>query len=40
MIVAECPKIFDVQYIWGRKFVSLEKIFVKYLYTIFHLVFT
>ena len=28
MIVAECPKIFDVQCIWGRIFVSLEKIFV------------
>ena len=37
MVVAECPKIFDVQCIWGRIFVSPEKIFVfKYLQTIFH----
>ena len=28
IIVAECPKIFDVQCIWGRTFESLEKIFV------------
>ena len=28
MVVAECSKIFDVQCIWGRIFVSLEKIFV------------
>ena len=27
MVVAECPKLFDVQCIWGRIFVSLEKIF-------------
>ena len=41
MIVVECRKIFDVQCIWGRIFVSLEKIFVfKYSQTIFHLVFT
>ena len=33
-VVAECPKILDVQSIWGRIFVSLENIFVfKYLYT-------
>ena len=32
MVVAECPKIFDVQCIRGRIFVSLENIFVyKYL---------
>ena len=32
MTVAERPKIFDVQCIWLRIFVSLEKIFVfKYL---------
>ena len=32
MIVAECPKIFDVQCIWEMIFVSLEKMFVfKYL---------
>ena len=31
MIVAECPKIFDVQ-CWGKIFDSLEKIFIfKYL---------
>ena len=41
MVVAECPKILDVQCIWGGIFVSLEKIFVfKYSQTIFHLVFT
>ena len=41
IVVAECPKIFDVQCIWGRIFVSLEKIFVfKYLQTIFNLVST
>ena len=41
MIVAECPKIFDVQCIWGRILVSLEKIFVfKYSQTMFNLVFT
>ena len=28
MVVAECPKIFDFQCIWGRIFVSLENIFV------------
>ena len=28
IVVTEGPKIFDVQYIWGRIFVSLEKIFV------------
>ena len=28
MVVAECPKIFDVECIWGRIFVSLENIFV------------
>ena len=28
MIVAECPKIFDGQCIWGMIFVSLEKTFV------------
>ena len=28
MVVAECTKIVDVQCIWGRIFVSLEKIFV------------
>ena len=28
MVVAECPNIFDVQFIWGRVFVSLENIFV------------
>ena len=41
VVVAECPKLFDVQCIWGRIFVSLEKIFVfiKYLQTIFVLVF-
>ena len=40
MTVAECPKIFDVQCIWGKIFVSLGKAFVfKYLQTIFHLVF-
>ena len=27
MIVAKCPKIFDVQCIWGKIFVSAEKIF-------------
>ena len=27
MAVTECPKIFQVQCIWGRIFVSLEKIF-------------
>ena len=32
MVVAEFPKIFDVQCIWGRIFVSLERILVfKYL---------
>ena len=32
MVVPEGPKIFDVPYIWGRIFVSLEKVFVfKYL---------
>ena len=25
MVVAECPKIFDIQCIWRRIFVSLEK---------------
>ena len=36
----DCPKIFDVQCIWGRIFVSLENIFVfKYSQTIFNLVF-
>ena len=40
MVVAESPKIFDVQDIWGRVFVCLEKIFVfKYLQTVFHLIF-
>ena len=28
MVVAEGPKIVDVQCIWGRAFVSFEKIFV------------
>ena len=28
MVVAEGPKIFDAQCIWGRISVSLEKIFV------------
>ena len=38
--VAEGPKIFDVQCIWGKIFVSLEKNFVfKHSKTIFHLVF-
>ena len=27
MVVAEGPKIFNVQCIWGRIFVSLEKVF-------------
>ena len=37
MFVAECPKIFHVQCICGRIFVSLEKIFVfKYSQTIFN----
>ena len=41
MVIAECPKIFDVQCIWGRIFVSLEKIFVfKCSQNIFRLVFT
>ena len=41
MVVHEGPKIFYVQWIWRRIFVSLEKIFVfKCLQTIFHLVFT
>ena len=41
MVVAECPNIFDVQCIWGKIFVSLEKIFgFKYSWTIFHLAFT
>ena len=41
MVVAECPKVFDVHCIWGRIVVSLEKIFVfKYSYTLFQLVFT
>ena len=32
MIVAECPKIIDVQCCWGKIFESLEKIFIfKYL---------
>ena len=32
MVVAEGPKIFDVQWIWGRMFVSREKDFAfKYL---------
>ena len=36
MVVAEGPKIFDVHCIWGKIFVSLEKIFVfKYSQTIF-----
>ena len=38
MVVADGPKIFDVQCIWGRIIVSLEKIFVfKYSQTIPHL---
>ena len=41
MVDVEWLKIFDVQCIWGKIIVSLEKIFVfKYSYTIFHLVFT
>ena len=41
LIVAECPKMFDVQSIWGRTFESTEKIFVfKYSQAIFHLGFT
>ena len=28
MVVAGCPKILDAQCIWGRIFLSLEKIFV------------
>ena len=28
MVATECPKIFDVQCIWGRMFVAHEKIFV------------
>ena len=41
MVVAEGLKLFHVQCIWGRVFVSLGKIFVfKYPQTIFHLVFT
>ena len=41
VVVAECQKILDIQYIWGRVFVSIAKIFVfKYSYTIFLLVFT
>ena len=40
MVVAECQKMLDIQCIWGRIFVSLEKILVfKYSDTIFHLVF-
>ena len=32
MVIAESPKIFDVQCIWGRIFVSQENLFVcKYL---------
>ena len=39
MVAADCPKIFDAKCIWGRIFVSLEKIFVfNYSYTIFHVV--
>ena len=37
MVVAECPKIFDVPCIWERIFVSLENIFVfKYSQIIFY----
>ena len=40
MVVAECPKIFGVQCIWGRMFLSLENIFVfKYSQTKFQSVF-
>ena len=40
MVVAECPKIFEVRCIWGWIFVYLDKNFVfKYFWTIFHLVF-
>ena len=40
LVVAECSKIFDAPCIWGRIFVSLEKIFVfKYFETLFNLVF-
>ena len=36
MVLAECPKMFDVQCIWGRIFVSLENdfcflVFVEYI---------
>ena len=38
IIVAECPKVFDIQCIWGKIFESLENIFVfKYSQIIFHL---
>ena len=41
MVVAEFPKLFDIQGIWGRIFVSLENVFIfKYLWTIFYSVFT
>ena len=37
MVVAEFPKLFDVQCIWGRIFASLQNVFVfKYSQTIFH----
>ena len=41
VIVAEFQKLFDIQCIWGRIFVSLENAFIfKYSQTIFHSIFT